>query len=173
MSEILSTVDSNLLETENITNTRIGCEIDINSSTDDLYNDLLDELLETLDKNQNFILPDKDEVISKPKISFADAKTRWENVRDILKQINRDEAHLLKFFSTEYRKTTSINKNGFLLISGRYANMIPNTLKKYVKIYVQCGACRSIKTSIIKNFRMGLDYKKCSKCGKESPIIEK
>jgi translation initiation factor 2 subunit 2 len=110
---------------------------------------------------------------SKPDIIFDKSKkTVWKNFKIIQEQINREENHILKFFSKEYNKTTSVNKNGHFLISGKYINMINNTLKKYIKIYVQCGTCRSIKTNIIKNYKMGIDYKKCFKCNGESPIID-
>lgn len=151
----------------------ISNDLSITTDTDIIYNYLLDELFETLEKNQDFILPDKDEKISKPDIIFDKSKkTVWKNFKIIQEQINREETHLLKFFSKEYSKTTSVNKNGHFLISGKYINMINNTLKKYIKIYVQCGTCRSIKTNIIKNYKMGIDYKKCFKCNGESPIID-
>lgn len=172
MSELISLNNLNL----SVVNDSIQKEneIDITSDIDTIYNFLLDELFETLEKNQEFILPDKDEKISKPDTVFDISKrTVWKNFKTIQEQINREEGHLLKFFNLEYKKTTSINKNGHFLIVGKYMNMIPNTLKKYIKIYVQCGTCKSIKTSIIKNHRMGLDYKKCTKCDRESPIIDK
>ena len=98
MSELISLNNLNL----SVVNDSIQKEneIDITSDIDTIYNFLLDELFETLEKNQEFILPDKDEKISKPDTVFDISKrTVWKNFKTIQEQINREEGHLLKFFN--------------------------------------------------------------------------
>ena len=79
---------------------------------------------------------------------------------------------MLKYFEAEYKKPTSINKSNYFLIPGRYKDVLPNSIKKYIRLYSQCNICKSIKTVILKNHKMSIDYKSCSKCKSKSAIIK-
>lgn len=267
-------------------------EININQDIDTIYNFLLDELFNVLDKNEEIIIPDKDERLTKPDLEFNKHKrTVWKNFKENLKQIckeeifltiksilysntqseinnlhelvhsidcinknelkkvnelldikisqivnkkinkifgkkevvlieqaefdnlvfpnsdinnlinliyqknmdfvfstdpntknsidltineilTRREVSIFKFFESEYKKFPSISGEDHFLIPGRFVNMLPNTIKKYIRLYSQCNICKSIKTVIIKNYNMSIDYKSCSKCKSKTPIIK-
>ena len=86
--------------------------------------------------------------------------------------LTRREVEMLKYFEAEYKKPTSINKSNYFLIPGRYKDVLPNSIKKYIRLYSQCNICKSIKTVILKNHKMSIDYKSCSKCKSKSAIIK-
>ncbi len=86
--------------------------------------------------------------------------------------LTRREVEMLKYFEAEYKKPTSINKSNYFLIPGRYKDVLPNSIKKYIRLYSQCNICKSIKTIILKNHKMSIDYKSCSKCKSKSAIIK-
>ena len=63
--------------------------------------------------------------------------------------------------------------NGHLLIRGRYTfPMLSASLKKYIKTFVQCSSCKSIKTEIIRDSSSRLDYIKClnEKCNTQKVL---
>lgn len=294
MNDLENNIDNNL-EMEELTifnqnHKDIREDINISQDIDTIYNFLLDELFNTLEQNEEIILPDKDDKITRPDLSFnIHKRTIWKNFKENLKQICKEdmfltirnyinvfikedteklfelvnlsdkpdkseykkvndllnkkfiqitnlkinkifgkkenelveqnefnkltysdvtinnlidiiykktfdyildseestpinklvneiltikEVDMLKFFENEYKKPPSINKENHFLIHGRYVNMIPNTIKKYINTYIRCDVCKSNKTIIIKNFNMSIDYKSCSKCKSKRPIIK-
>ena len=50
--------------------------------------------------------------------------------------------------------------------------MLSTSLKKYIKNFVQCSSCKSIKTEIIRDSSSRLDYIKClnEKCNTQKAL---
>jgi translation initiation factor 2 beta subunit (eIF-2beta)/eIF-5 len=87
--------------------------------------------------------------------------------------LTKKEVELLKYFEIEYKRTPSINKENHFLIQGNWIKNTPqmkNTIIKYMQTFVQCSACSSIRTVIIKNYFMGVDHLSCSDCNSKIPI---
>jgi translation initiation factor 2 subunit 2 len=148
-------------------------EISINDVIDTQYNFLLNNLFEELEANKTVISAGKDEKVTLPDVVFdISKKTIWKNFKINCKELNRNEKDICNFFKSEYQRSNSINKLGQLLIPGKYTTMVNSTFKKYIKMFVQCSVCKSIKTDIIINHRMGLDYIVCNNCKIEKSIIK-
>ena len=142
---------------------------------DELYKTLLDELYETI--NENYDLFDTSgSKISKPDIVFdITKKTIWKNFKSNCEQINRTTKQVQKFIDKEFSVESSINSGNQLLIRGRYSfNILSNSFKKYIKNYVQCSACKTLKTEIQRNSTMRLDYLECLniKCKTSKAILK-
>jgi len=72
----------------------------------------------------------------------------------------------------EYTATITINQEGHFYIKGRYSlQIIGNTLKKYIKIFLQCDTCKSMRSTIEKKSNR-LTYLVChnDKCNYEKVI---
>lgn len=152
-------------------------EVIINTNTDKdiTYNKLLNELYEII--NENYDLFENNNIkLSKPDIHFdITRKTVWKNFITNCKQINRSSDQLQKFINKEFNVESSINKEKHFLIRGRYSfTMLSGALKKYIKNYVQCSSCKSIKTEIFRDQSSRLDYLKClnEKCNTQKAITK-
>ena len=74
MNDLENNIDNNL-EMEELTicnpnHKDIREDINISQDIDTIYNFLLDELFNTLEQNEEIILPDKDDKITRPDLSF-------------------------------------------------------------------------------------------------------
>ena len=128
-------------------------EINLNLDENELYYYLLENIYENLDNN---ISDNSGIKISKPLVDLdITRKSIWKNFKQICTQINRDKTddiqHILKFYKKEYSVSPSINKEGQILIKGRYSSeIIGNTLKRYIKTFLKCEPCKGMNTSIQK-----------------------
>ena len=99
MDELKNNIDNNL-EMEELTiceaiNNDIHEDINISQDIDTIYNFLLDELFNTLEQNEEIILPDKDDKITRPDLSFnVHKRTIWKNFKENLKQICKEDMFL-------------------------------------------------------------------------------
>lgn len=137
-------------------------ELNLDIDEHELYYYLLEDIYSNLDKHSN-IFNDTNEVkITKPDVHFdVTRKTMWRNFRKIANQMNRSEEHIANFYKKEYNTTNSVNKDGELMIRGRYSNqMVATTLKNYIRLFLQCSACKTINTCIEKKNR--LNYLLCN-----------
>lgn len=154
-------------------NNDINYTNNFNEDSETNYINLLDELYDILDTNSNVLFDNQATHISSPNIIFSNKKTIWKNFRKNCDQIQRPELHFERFIQNEYSVVTSINKNGQLLIIGRYPiQMIISSYKKYIKLYVLCATCKSYKTNIIKNINTRINYVNCLNCKTSKPIIK-
>lgn len=129
--------------------TQVKLTLDMDEN--ELYIYLLEDIYDSL--NQNSTLFGNSEIlVAKPEAKFdVTKKTIWSNFRNICKELNSSEEQISSFYAKEYSTTMSINQDGHLLIKGRYSDIvIGNTLKKYIKTFLQCSACKTINTTIEK-----------------------
>ena len=158
------------MKTENnMENTNINIE----TEPDYTYKTLLDELYETI--NENYDLFSNNNIkLSKPDISFdITRKTVWKNFKTNCSQINRSPKELQKFINKEFNIESSFNAGNHFLIRGKYTfPMLSASLKKYIKTFVQCSSCKSIKTEIIRDSSSRLNYLKClnEKCNTQKVL---
>lgn len=138
-----------------------------------IYTTILDEIYETINDNNQF--SNSNTNISKPDVSYSNRKTFWNNYGKICSQLNRTLVQIKIFFEKELAVETSINEKKQLILRGKYNfNIIASTLKKYIKNYVQCSACKSLLSEIFRNTSNRLDYLKClnSKCNTCKVVIK-
>lgn len=126
-------------------------KLTLDMDENELYVYLLEDIYDSLNQNSN-LLGNSEILVAKPEAKFdITKKTIWSNFRNICNEIKSSENQVSNFFAKEYSTTLSINQEGHLLIKGRYSDiMIGSTLKKYIKTFLQCSACKSINTSIEK-----------------------
>lgn len=167
------------IESDNLANTN---DLDINMQNminiymepDKIYTSLLDEIYETINDN-NQLFSNTNINISKPDIEYSNRKTFWNNYGKNCFQLNRTLNQIKIYFEKELAVETSINDKKQLILRGNYNfNLVASTLKKYIKNYVQCSACKSILSEIVRNTSNRLDYLKClnSKCNTCKVVIK-
>lgn len=115
----------------------------------ELYVYLLEDIYDSMGKNST-LFGNSEIKVAKPDARFdVTKKTIWYNFSSICEELKSNPNHVADFFAKEYTTTLSINQEGHLLIKGRYSDIIiGSTLKKYIKTFLQCAACKSIDTSV-------------------------
>ena len=137
----------------NNSNTNSDINISLQLEENELYYYLLEDIYSIIDNN---ISTDNGIKISKPEVNYDKSrKSIWSNFYQICKQINRasldDMNHILKFFKKEYSVAPNLNKDNHFLIKGRYnTQIIGNTLKRYIKIFLKCEPCKGMNTTVEK-----------------------
>jgi len=108
-------------------------------------------------------------IIPIPRLSRYGLRVQWINFKITCEILNRDPAHVSKYFNKELgSQSYSINAEGGLLLKGRYdQTKIETILKKYIIEHVTCSACKSSNTKIIKVNRLPMIV--CD-CGSKSPV---
>jgi translation initiation factor 2 subunit 2 len=151
-------------------NNQIKLTLDMDEN--ELYIYLLEDIYDSLDKNSN-LFGNREILVAKPEAKFdITKKTIWSNFRSICRELKKEEIEISNFFAKEYSTTLSINQEGHLLIKGRYTDIvIGSTLKKYIKTFLQCSACKGINTTVEKKPNK-LNYLVCNneKCKCEKVI---
>lgn len=118
----------------------------------DIYNNINNE------KNEKIILP-------KLEIEVSTTNTYFKNIKDILKSLNCNPEHFVKYFNRELGSVnwkTNSKKDGLVIIGKIKKNKIQLLLQQYLKKYVKCVVCGHLGTQIIKDKRM--EFIKCNKC---------
>ena len=130
------------------------------------YDYMLDKLYDNLEQKKE----NKESIkIKTPSIQTSSKKTLWLNFNDISKSIDRDINHFMSFITTEFGCSGSINSTGTLILNGKYKQQsIEGIIKKYIKLYVICPSCKSMKTKFNKEDR--ITFLVCSSCHSQSNI---
>lgn len=94
-------------------------------------------------------------------------KTFIKNASAILKALNREESHLVKFITKELGAPTSASE-GRIVITGKFSEQqMKNTIGKYVKTFVLCKECGKPDTKFTE--MKGIKMLKCEACGALTP----
>ena len=108
-------------------------------------------------------------------ISRQTKRTFWNNCFDIFNAINpvenrRDIRHFVNFVSNEFSSVATIN-NQDVIFNGRFfENAFENATRKYVKEYVQCISCKSLKTKFVVRDNSNKLFLKCDVCNSEKHV---
>jgi len=139
----------------------------------EFYNFLLDNIFQEFENDKIFSNQLDEPKITKPKINY-DSKIRrtvWTNFTKNCVELSRDINSVKSFIEKELSNISSINGNNELLIKGKYnSNMIMSVFKKYIKTFIQCNCCSSIRTDIVRDNITKLDILKCNKCRAERTV---
>lgn len=99
-----------------------------------------------------------------PIIENVNRKCYIRNFYEMSKSINRDVQELQMFFQKETGLSTSITGDNHLKFENSIKDKrkIIRFFKYYIKEYVACKSCKSIKTEVTKNNR--IKYLSCNNC---------
>ncbi len=129
------------------------------------YDDMLNTAYEKIPKkaleHERFKIPKADSLIQ-------GSKTIIQNFNLLIKAINRDEKHFLKYLTKE--TATNIEKgNNQLIINGKIGAIKLNRLiENYFTRFVLCPECKKPDTRVIT--QSGTKILKCDACGAISPV---
>lgn len=106
---------------------------------------------ELLDRAYSKIVVNKDKIkVIPPIVLRQNMKTYLTNFDKITTKLGADKEIMLKFFSQELEKGTSINQEGQMVIDGIYdIGKISNIIKSFIKDRMMCRQCKSINTKVI------------------------
>ena len=100
-------------------------------------------------------------------------KTRsaWINFDDFVKVLNRSQDHLFQYVLGELGVDGTIGgENQFFLKSRINSKDIETILRRYIRDYVQCPNCQSLKTIIRKDQSTRLTQIYCENCKTEKTV---
>ncbi len=182
INKIFGKKENEIIEQSEFNNLNFNSNTNINNLINQIYQKNYEYVFEFKSNDSNIIIESNtpntqsEQNTQNTQSEQVEKNNKNNNISPIDKIINeiltRREVEMLKYFEAEYKKPTSINKSNYFLIPGRYRDVLPNSIKKYVGLYSQCNTCKSIKTIILKNYKMSIDYKSCSKCKSKSAIIK-
>lgn len=108
--------------------------------------------------------------VPKPESYIQGSKTFVRNFGQIIKQIHREEKHMLKYLTKETGTSASANA-GRLIVNSRIPAMQVNKIfDSYVKRFVLCPVCS--KPDTIFTDQHGIKMMKCEACGALSPLAK-
>ena len=139
----------------------------------EFYNFLLDNIFQQFENDKIFTNQVNEPKITKPKIhyDFQIRRTVWTNFTKNCNELYREINSVKLFIEKELSNISSINGSNELLIKGKYnSNMIMSVFKKYIKTFIQCNCCSSIRTDIVRDNITKLDVLKCNKCRAERTV---
>ncbi len=105
-----------------------------------------------------------------PKVeSFVQGqKTIIKNSSALLKSINREEKHLMKFLTKDLAVPAS-SSEGRIILTGKFSEShIRNSIQNYIKEYVLCKECKKPDTKFKE--MQGIKMLKCEACGAMTPV---
>jgi translation initiation factor 2 beta subunit (eIF-2beta)/eIF-5 len=115
----------------------------------------------------SFSLDKSKSKLERPKVEKKDRKSYIINFAKMAESANRTVEELKKFYEDALKMDTSLKPDSSLKIDGM-ANgpIIENIFKTYIRDYVMCGTCQSVKTHTEKENRLTVLICDTCKCRK-------
>ena len=95
-------------------------------------------------------------------------KTIIQNFGAIIKQINREDKHVLKFLTKESGSSVNLEEGRAIFNAKLAETQVNAMIDNYVKMYVLCHECGKPDTHFIEQH--GVKILKCEACGATSPV---
>jgi translation initiation factor 2 subunit 2 len=93
-------------------------------------------------------------------------RTMFVNFQEISTLLNRSEDHMSQFLTTELGCTASQNAQGRLVLRIRIQERgVTSIVRRYIREYVQCPMCKSLRTELNRDPQTRLFMLDCKKCG--------
>ena len=106
--------------------------------------------------------------VSEPDVRQEGNVTVFENFQGIRDELDRDEAHLMKFLQDELGTSGHIDESGRARLTGDFSTRrIGEAIDAYTEQYVLCSECGLPDTSIERE--QGAEILVCAACGARSP----
>ena len=108
-------------------------------------------------------------------ISRQTKRTFWNNCFDVFQAINpvenkRDIRHFVNFLSNEFSAVATINDKEVVFNGRFFENTFENGIRKYVKEYVQCSSCKTLRTKFVIRDNSNMMFMKCDVCNSEKLV---
>ena len=109
-------------------------------------------------------------VLRPPQVVRAGSKkTAFVNFTESARALHRQPGHLLSFLTAELGAPSAVDGSGQLILRGRFQQKhVENVLRRYVREFVTCRACRSPDTVLSKECR--LFFLRCMSCHARSSV---
>jgi len=132
------------------------------SNVDELY-------FKLLERAYSIITPkvQRRQEIPRLKVQILPKRTIILNFKEIAERLNRDPAHIAKFFLKELAVPGHIEGDQFVIYAERSQKILEAVYERYIKFYVVCPVCNSIDTILERQGRIYL--LKCTACGATTP----
>jgi translation initiation factor 2 subunit 3 len=96
-------------------------------------------------------------------VSLQAKRSIFNSFTSVCSRLQRSVSEVQNFICTELGTEGSISCGGGLILKGKFrSNVYESTVKKYVKNFVMCKACKKFDTSLVKENR--LTFLECHKC---------
>jgi len=96
-------------------------------------------------------------------------KTIVKNFSQILKAINRESKHMLKFFAKETATAAAIDDSNRLVLSGKFNyEQVNRLISSYITQFILCPECKRPDTKVVE--KQGIRMLKCEACGAISSV---
>lgn len=106
--------------------------------------------------------------VSDPDVRQEGNVTVFENFQGIRDELDRDEAHLMKFLQDELGTSGHIDESGRARLTGDFGTRrIGEAIDAYTEQYVLCSECGLPDTSVERE--QGAEILVCAACGARSP----
>ena len=124
------------------------------------YEKMLDRLYMLVPKEA--LMKERFEMIE-PDSFIQGNKTVVKNFSVILKQIRREQQHVMKFLTKELATPAGFSEGRLVLGTKLSRTQVLSAFQNYVKQYVLCGTCGKPDTHF--EDRQGIKALKCEACG--------
>jgi len=104
----------------------------------------------------------------KPDINIEGNRTFFRNWHQVCSALNRDENHMLKFFTKELATSANIEGQRAVFSGKHYRTGMYDLLNRYLKEYVFCPECTKPDTNLIKEDR--ITFLVCEACGARTSV---
>jgi translation initiation factor 2 subunit 2 len=131
------------------------------------YAELLERLYTQLNMSKKPVEAQNRISLTPPQVSkFGSKKTIFINFATLTKQLQRNNAHFSKFIFDELATTGSIDSQERLLLKGKFTSAhIETVIRKYLREFVICNNCKSMRTTLDKDNANKLLFLICQNCG--------
>ncbi|MFT4890129.1 MAG: translation initiation factor 2 subunit 2 [Halobacteriales archaeon] len=129
------------------------------------YDEQLDRALEQspdiAGSGERFQVPD-------PDVRQEGNVTVYENFQETVDELERDDAHVVKYLQNELGTSGHIDESGRARLTGSFtANRIESVVESYADAYVLCSECGLPDTKLERE--RGALIIRCEACGARSP----
>ena len=106
-----------------------------------------------------------------PEVTKPNTKTACvTNFGSICAALNRSTEHVAAFVQTELGTTSSLDEQRSLRVKYANAKKMEQLVRRYVRDYVVCQACKSLTTKIVRSATSRLHFLQCSACNCERTV---
>uniref|UniRef100_A0A7S3AM82 protein-synthesizing GTPase n=1 Tax=Haptolina ericina TaxID=156174 RepID=A0A7S3AM82_9EUKA len=106
-----------------------------------------------------------------PEVTKPNSKTACVvNFGSICTVINRSAEHVAAFVQTELGTTSSLDEQRSLRVQYANPKKMEQLIRRYVRDYVVCQACKSLNTSLVRSATSRLQFLQCAACNCERTV---
>ena len=99
-------------------------------------------------------------------VRVGSKKVAWVNFQENCTSMDRPTDHVYQFVLAEFGTEGSIAGDGQLILKGRFMpKHAESLLRKYIREYVTCEMCKSVKTKMERDSSTRLHMVHCANCG--------